>query len=602
MQLMQLANFLLHNLLQSRISFITIFHCWQQNKSGQTLQLAQQIHNSPQLIFHQFVHLNQWKWEHLEQRFLDHQQPTLAIYVDLQCERASLYDFNFYNFFAPFNISVDADVSYVKQQVLDNTGDIIYALYDVYSNGKHIGGQLNITGDYELFCNTTSCQLNRYLSSLHLRTKYRQREQLRDVILRVATVVTARPLNWPREVLLNYLSQDNETHIDVIARFGFQITILLKDLLQCDMNFTFTDRWSSSDVIGGSVGAVVNQMADIASAPALATEGRLRYLSAITETGYFRSVCLFRTPRNAGIRGDVFLQPFSSLVWYSFAAVLLLIGLLLYLIFYLECMRMQPRWRLNAVPSLLTTCLISFGAACSQSSALIPRSTGGRLTYFVLFLISFIMYNYYTSVVVSSLLSSPVKSQIKTMQQLAESSLEVGLEPITFTKSYLNYSSRPEIHLFKKRKVETQSKNTELWLPVEKGILRVRDRPGYVFVFDASSGYAYVERYYTQQEICDLNEILFRPELVVYTQLHQNSSYKELIRLKLLRVLETGVYRKHRNRWARTKLHCYSQNFVITVGMEYVAPLFFMLICGYILVLLLLLLELAWQRYVRRPR
>lgn len=65
-------------------------------------------------------------------------------------------------------------------------------------------------------------------------------------------------------------------------------------------------------------------------------------------------------------------------------------------------------------------------------------------------------------------------------------------------------------------------------------------------------------------------------------------------------MLETGIYRKHRNWWARMKLHCYSQNFVINVGMEYVAPLFFLLLCGYLLVLLLLLLELAWQRYVQR--
>lgn len=104
MQLLQLANFLLHNLLQSRISFIVIFHCWQRNESARkevehlkrkfsliyrfllaALQLAQQFHQSPRLIFHQFVHLSQWNWEHLEERYLDHKQPTLAIYVDLNC-------------------------------------------------------------------------------------------------------------------------------------------------------------------------------------------------------------------------------------------------------------------------------------------------------------------------------------------------------------------------------------------------------------------------------------------------------------------------------------------------------------------------------------
>lgn len=50
------------------------------------------------------------------------------------------------------------------------------------------------------------------------------------------------------------------------------------------------------------------------------------------------------------------------------------------------------------------------------------------------------MYNYYTSIVVSTLLGSPVRSNIKNIQQLADSPLDVGFEPIPFTKVYLNVS------------------------------------------------------------------------------------------------------------------------------------------------------------------
>lgn len=143
-------------------------------------------------------------------------------------------DLSFYNYFKPFNISVDADVSYVKQDRLDHAEDFLsYSLYDVYSNGNHIGGRLNITGDYEVYCNSSFCHLHRYLSTLHLRSKYGNREQLRDVVLRVATVVTKRPISWPPEMLLRFLSQENETHIDAISRFGFQISMILKDQLQC---------------------------------------------------------------------------------------------------------------------------------------------------------------------------------------------------------------------------------------------------------------------------------------------------------------------------------------------------------------------------------
>ncbi|KAH8239060.1 hypothetical protein KR032_000304 [Drosophila birchii] len=640
MQLVQLANFVLDNLLQSRVGFIVIFHCWPRDESLQfALQFVNPIH--PNLVYHQYVSMEEVQdWSHLELSYLEHLQPTLAIFVDLRCDEAEalleeasmkqLYNQHyhwllhgkqpvqdFYDFFFPFNISIDADVSYVQEYEQTDNFSVIYGIYDVYNNGKIIGGQLNITGSYESICNPSECRRVRYLSTLQMRSKYGNREQLKDVVLRgnllffifinivfnvysplVATVVTQRPLTWSEDQLIEFLSQENETHIDSLARFGFHLTLILRDLLHCKMKFIFSDSWSKSDIVGGSIGALVDQTADITATPSLATEGRLKYLSAIIETGFFRSVCIFRTPHNAGLRGDVFLQPFSPLVWYLFGGVLSLIGILLWITFYMECRRMRRRWRLDYLPSLLSTFLISFGAACIQSSVLIPRSTGGRLIYFALFLISFIMYNYYTSVVVSSLLSSPVKSKIKTMQQLAESPLTVGLEPLPFTKSYLNYSRLPEIHLFIKRKIEPQTKNPELWLPAEEGVLRVRDNPGYVYVFETSSGYAYVERYFTAQQICDLNEVLFRPEQLFYTHLHRNSTYKELFRLRFLRVLETGVYRKQRSYWVHMKLHCVAQNFVITVGMEYVAPLLLMLICAYILVIFILLIELAWKRFL----
>lgn len=156
------------------------------------------------------------------------------------------------------------------------------------------------------------------------------------------------------------------------------------------------------------------------------------------EISQFRSICIFRTPHNAGIKAGVFLEPFKFSVWLVFVALLILAGVLLWLTFRLEHRWMQHCMRY--IPSLLTSCLISFGAACIQGSHLIPNSTGGRLAFIALMMTSFLMYNYYTSIVVSTLLGSPVRSNIKTMQQLADSSLDVGFETIPFTRTYLNVS------------------------------------------------------------------------------------------------------------------------------------------------------------------
>ncbi|TMW44527.1 hypothetical protein DOY81_010392, partial [Sarcophaga bullata] len=124
----------------------------------------------------------------------------------------------------------------------------------------------------------------------------------------------------------------------------------------------------------------------------------------------------------------------------------------------------------------------------------------------------------------------------------------------------------------------------------------MREKPGFVFIFETSTGYFLIENQYSAHEICDLNEILFRSDTQLATHLHKNSSYKEIVRLKLMRILETGVHSKHRRQWVRTHLNCFSNNFLINVGMEYAAPLFMMLVCGYFMVLAIFAVEILWHR------
>lgn len=204
------------------------------------------------------------------------------------------------------------------------------------------------------------------------------------------------------------------------------------------VSYTIYDSWSVGEIKGGTIGAMVEDRADLVSAPFINIGGRFRYLTPIAQTGASRTICMFRTPRNSGINGRVFLDPFSTKVWILFGLLLFLSAVFLWVIFLVEFRQKQTL--LEFVPSLLTTCLISFGTACAQGSSLVPQSFAGRLAFICVTLISFIMYNYYTSIVVSSLLGSPVKSKIKDLGDLADSDLEVGLQALTYTRTYLNVS------------------------------------------------------------------------------------------------------------------------------------------------------------------
>lgn len=67
----------------------------------------------------------------------------------------------------------------------------------------------------------------------------------------------------------------------------------------------------------------------------------------------------------------------------------------------------------------------------------------GRFIFLILFITSMLVYNYYTTEVLSTLIGNPVGTTIKTITQLSDSSLSVGLEKTTYTVAYLNVRMLP---------------------------------------------------------------------------------------------------------------------------------------------------------------
>nr|QKN21507.1 ionotropic receptor [Zeugodacus tau] len=615
---LKLFNLILYYFLKLNMKVLVSFNCWDVETQLAFYKLAAE--NS---FYIDYINLNDSKaLQGIEYRLIA-KKPTMGIFMDLNCENAEellniasqerlfsdhffwlIYDdmanvTYFRGLFKRQNLAVDAEITYAYLNTPEDDGNSTaiasYTLYDVYNNGYYHGGKLNMTLDREIYCNQEECYVNKYLSKLHLRNKYGNRNTLHDATLRLTVVVTKIPITSTPEQIFAFLRSVNGTNYDAIARFGFQALSILVEFLGCKTNHTFVNRWTINETHGGLIGALAIQSADLISTPFIPTAPRMEFFTIIAETSSFRSICLFRTPRNSGIQGDVFLKPFNTTVWSLFGVLLLLTAVVLWSIFRLERYRMYKRY-IDYMPSLLATFLISFGSACSQGSDMVPGSIGGRMVFYTLYLLTFLMYNYYTSIVVSSLLGSPVKSDIKTMGQLADSSLEVGLEPLPFTLTYLNNSLLPEVRRFK-HKIDSVPNPQAIWMPLEKGILRVRDQPGFVFGFEASTGFLLVKRYYKPYEICDLNEVLFRPEKSLYSAVHKNYSYKEITKQKVIRILETGVNLKLHRYWVQTTLECFDSNFIVEVGMEYMAPLFMLLACTYVLVLMILLCEILHKKY-----
>ncbi|XP_039488088.1 ionotropic receptor 75a isoform X2 [Drosophila santomea] len=608
-----LYRLIVFNLLEINLSNLMVFHCWSIEEAFPLVEMLNQ--NG---IYSQYINLqNPENLANVHKKYLDSDLVRMGVFLDLGCDQAELvtnqssrgrlYNQNLHwllydeagNFtklrqlFGGANLSLNADLTYVSRQ-----DEELFMLHDVYNKGSHLGGKLNITVDQTLHCNRSHCQVKDYLSELHLRPRLQHRMDLSSVTFRLAALVSVLPINSSEEELLEFLNSDRDSHMDSISRIGNRLIMHTQEILGFKLHYIWCGTWSVQDAFGGAIGMLTNESAELSTSPFVPSWNRLHYVHPMTEQAQFRAVCMFRTPHNAGIKAAVFLEPFMPSVWFAFAGLLIFAGVLLWMIFHLERHWMQRC--LDFIPSLLSSCLISFGAACIQGSYLMPRSAGGRLAFIAVMLTSFLMYNYYTSIVVSTLLGSPVRSNIRTIQQLADSSLDVGFDTVPFTKTYLVSSARPDIRSLYKQKVESKRDPNSVWLSPEEGVIRVRDQPGFVYTSEASFMYHFVEKHYLPREISDLNEIILRPESAVYGMVHLNSTYRQLLTQLQVRMLETGITSKQSRFFSKTKLDTFSNSFVIQVGMEYAAPLFISLLVAYFLALVILILEIFWARYSKK--
>ncbi|XP_055855568.1 ionotropic receptor 75a-like isoform X2 [Episyrphus balteatus] len=491
-------------------------------------------------------------------------------------------------------MAMDAQITYAKIDTANlNSSKLSFLHYDVYNNGKYLGGKLNITLNKKVTCGVEFCE-TKYLSDLELRSKTGNRCNLNDTTFRISTVSAEISLNSSTEVILDYLTSDNNTHREPLSRYSYKIVYILQHLMHYKVSFIHRDKWSANETAGGSFGDLPSGNAELSGSGYVSTEPRLKIITVVSPIGDFKSIFIFRTPQNQGLFGGVFLSPFSTPVWIAFGSVILGFGFILWAIFAIE---FHIKKYIEFVPSLLLTFLISFGLACFQGAALIPCTAGGRIAFFSLSVVTFIMYNYYTSIVVSSLVGSPIKSNIKTLSQLADSNLEIGFDPIIHTRVFLNVSSNPGVKKLVKKKVAGRwSLNSGLWLPAKEGIFKVRDG-GYAYHSEASTSYYMVEKYYEQHELCDLNEVKLRTESTLNIMMAKNSSYKEFVRLSATRIRETGILSKHRRHWMKTKLSCFSNSILINVGLEYTGPLFAFLGMTYVLTMIILIFEIGYHKY-----
>ncbi|XP_068632053.1 ionotropic receptor 75a-like [Battus philenor] len=476
------------------------------------------------------------------------------------------------------NLSVDADIIMAMQ------GSHKLSLFEVFNYGKIQGGNLKILyiGDW-----TTRKKLD---LSYITKYKYYRRWNFEQLNLRMVAVVSSQAKDFKYEYLN---SVDTVAGVSVFTRISSIILHVISDIHNISYKYKVVDRWIGN-YLQNSTPSVSRSLyfreQDIS--PVLRMDNSVGYVDFVypsvtsIETRFY-----YRIPtRGPGKFENQFLRPLSTGAWFCVLAVCVLCVFVLMMSSKLERRQSSVQY---AVFSVVASICQQFFEDSSEV-ALRRITAAGKMTILVTGISCVLIYNYYTSSVVSWLLSGPPPS-INSLKELLESPLELTFEDVGYTRSWLqlpNYyynkrNAKVEDEL-KQRKVFNK-KGGPLLVPIEKGIGMVKDG-GYAYHTEVYSANTLISRTFNQYELCELGSLKSIDKTLLFVSVQRDSPYKEFFVWSLLRLFERGIVSCIQGRTGAPDVSCEGRS-PRALALGGAAPAFILLGTGYLLGIVVMVME-----------
>ncbi|XP_070502114.1 ionotropic receptor 75a-like [Chironomus tepperi] len=426
------------------------------------------------------------------------------------------------------NINFDAEITLA---ILDDKNITLLDIYNPsfkYNAGLVIShkGTYNVSGG--LTIELKGVKLNR-------------RSNLHGITLNAGVVAIGLHHDQTLEEYL--MSYDNPT-IDAQHRHQYRLHKILAEIHNYSMFLHRAPTWGfvRNGTYDGVLRMFLAKQIDFSITPFRHTIDRSYFIDHTLTTFVTAPEILFRHPKNS-LRNP-FLLPLSPLVWYLILIIMFTVS-----IFVTLTMKCDNVKNVTFVRAFMT----SIGVMCQQGlmEDFLKSSTRTFLIIFIAF--SAIIYQFYSSFIVSSLLISPPKT-INNLRQLIASNLEVGIEEIVYNREFFDSTTDPIAHeLFEKRVM--RGSKTGNFYSVDCGIEKMR-KGGFAFHVDTAYAYSVISQTFKEEEICDIHQVMLFPVRPLSAVFEKKSPFREIFTVGFLRFKETGILQYHDSKWQKKKPKC----------------------------------------------
>nr|QNL15111.1 ionotropic receptor 64a [Aulacocentrum confusum] len=492
----------------------------------------------------------------------------------------------------PVDVLRDLPLSVDTEMTVAMRNNDSFQLLDVYNPSHRHGGRVNITYKGQW---TPQGGLRNQLTQF----KYRRRQNFNLLPLNFSIVL----LYPPKPDFHTYLTEPINPHLDSMTRYHYALVMQLKDFFNFSMNLQQAKTWGYlvNGTFNGILGDMVKGIVDVSIAPFQYKEERMDVCEFTVETWTVRPMFIFRHPRTSDVRNG-FLKPFAKEIWWF-----VLLGGLIYWIFLYGTAKIgiyfsksDAENTLMSIPASETG-LITLAAVSQQGLSEGPTNISGRIVFLSLFLWALLLFQFYSASIVGSLLSPPPR-WITTLKNLSDSSLDCAMEDVAYSYDYYATTTNPMSLEFYDSKIKPTKKNPKgSYLKAAEGLNRMR-KGAFAFHLDTATGYRIIQDTFSEDEICELQEVELLTPRVTTLVTAKHSPFKKMIIYGLRKIVEHGITNRLRKVWHHSRPKCPESHSSKPqpVPMGEFSPALFLLLMGLAFSVFVMLAEYL-HYYYNRP-
>ncbi|XP_046964305.1 ionotropic receptor 75a-like [Vanessa cardui] len=471
-------------------------------------------------------------------------------------------------------VRYDADILLLKSLPIKENGDDLtenftYYIDDVYIHPRD-GIFLYPWGRWNLING---------LQILHETERIIRRQNLKEYPLKIATPLGSYSLDSYNGTFLEYLMDMSIRERDSGVRSGYSSSALIIEMLNATEIIVPTMLWSTEVNNSSMMLELKYGSSELGGGVLRMMPERFAKLDYVIPIWPFHVGFTYLAERESS--SNMFLEPFTPTVWWCCLCLFLILALAQ------RVTAKTPMEKEGAFVATLATYL-------QQDASAVPQGISGRWTFLVLSVSAMLIHAYYTSAIVSALVSAG-RSGPDSLRSLGDSKYSIASEDYDYMR-YLMFdveTNREDLEYLKKKKL-----TSKFYQDIHKGVRLIQEGQ-MAYHTEYNQLYPHLKTF-TDDQLCKLQYVDTIPEILAWVTTTKHGQWTDVFRIAGAWLHETGLAKRLMSRLRIKPPPCRASLLAERVNIDDITPVLILTLTGVAVSVFLLGIEISVQKWMTR--